>query len=379
MPTTIPFNKPYLVGKELDYIAEAVRRGNTAGDGEFSDRCRKLLAARLGGTHVMLTASCTAALEIAALLCDFAPGDEVVLPSFTFPTTASAFVRAGARPVFVDVRADTLNMDVGMVAAAITPRTRAIVPVHYAGVPCDLDPLLALARDHHLRVIEDAAQSLGATYRGVPAGTLGALGCLSFHETKNVHCGQGGALCVNRADDVPRAEMLRDRGTDRQRFFRGEVPSYTWMDLGSAFGLSELQAAYLCAQLEALDDIAARRARIAGWYHDALDALVQRECVRLLAVPPACGTNHHLFPILLADGVTRAALLSHLRAERIGAVQHYEPLHRSAFARTLGTQPTLPVTDAVSERLLRLPLYYELTEADVERIAAAITAFFTNR
>ena len=316
---------------------------------------------------------------MAALLCDVRAGDEVVMPAFTYVSTANAFVRAGARPVFVDILPDTLNVDPDAVAAALTARTRAIVAVHYGGVACDMDRLGTLARARGLRLVEDAAHGVGATFRGRALGTIGDLGCLSFHETKNVHCGQGGALCLNRAEDVARAEFLRDRGTDRQRFFRGEVDRYTWVDVGSAYVMNEILAAFLCAQLEAFDALAAVRARAWAWYRAALAPLAERGLVRLPSVPPDRGSNHHIFHAIVADQATRDALVRFLQERAIHAVIHYVPLHTSPFARAFGPPPSLPVTEDLSGRLLRLPLYHDLTESDVARVVAGIESFFQTR
>jgi dTDP-4-amino-4,6-dideoxygalactose transaminase len=372
----IYFNRPRMVGKELEHIREAVASGNTSGDGRFSKACAHFLEERLGVQRVMLTGSCTAALEIAALLCAFAPGDEVLMPSFTFPSTANAFVRAGARPIFVDIRPDTLNLDETALDAAVTPRTRAVVPVHYGGVSCEMDAILDFARVRELRVVEDAAQTIGSRYRGRGLGGLGDFGCLSFHETKNVHCGQGGALCLNRDADVARAEILRDRGTDRQRFLRGEVAHYSWVDVGSSFVLSEILCAYLYAQLETLDKIAGRRQRIWEWYERGLAPLAADGRLRLPIVPPECEPNHHIFFVILEDERTRDALVRHLHERAIHAVFHYMPLHRSPYAETLGPQPHLPVTEDLSGRLLRLPLYLDLDEDGVGRVVDAVDEFF---
>lgn len=376
MTLPIPFNKPYLVGKELEYIATAVARGNASGDGQFSDTCSRLLEERFGIRKVLLTNSCTAALEIAALLCDLRPGDEVVMPAFTFTSTANAFVRVGARPVFVDVRPDTLNLDERALERAIGPRTRAVVPVHYAGVGCDMAAIGEIAAAHRLRVVEDAAQGVGARVGSRWLGSIGDLGTYSFHETKNVHCGQGGALCLNRPDDVERAEILRDRGTDRRRYFRGEVDRYSWVDVGSSFVLSEILCAYLYAQLEALSVISETRARIWEAYARSLEPLAMRGRLRLPVVPPDSESNHHIFHVLLDDRPTRDALMRFLHERGIFAVFHYVPLHTSPFGQALGAPPHLPVTDDVSGRLLRLPLYQELAEHDVGRVVDAIEVFF---
>lgn len=376
MSAAIPFNRPHLTGRELGYIAAAVAEGNAAGDGRFSAACVELLERRLPGTKVLLTTSCTAALELAALLADLRPGDEVILPSFTFVSTANAFVRVGARPVFADVDPDTLTLDPAAVAAAIGPRTRALVPVHYGGGACDMTALSALARTHDLLVIEDAAQGIAASFGGKPLGTLGDLGCLSFHETKNVHCGQGGALLVSRPADVARAEVLRDRGTDRRRFFRGEVERYSWVDVGSGSPLSEILAAFLYAQLESLDALTRQRAAIYGWYLEGLTPLARAGHFRLPRVHPDADTNHHLLYLLLPDPATREALRAFLSARDIHSVIHYVPLHGAPFGRTFGPHAPLPVTDDVSARLLRLPLYPDLSQADVARVVDGVAAFF---
>ena len=378
-PGQISFNRPHLVGRELEYIAEAVARGNTAGDGRFSDDCCRLLTERFGMRRVLLTTSCTAALEMAALLCDVGPGDEIVMPAFTYVSTANAFVRAGARPVFVDIRPDTLNVDPDAVAAAITTRTRAIVAMHYGGIGCDMDRLGALAEGGGLRLIEDAAHGIGAAFRGRALGSMGDFGCLSFHETKNVHCGQGGALAINRPEDVARAEFLRDRGTNRQQFFRGEVDRYTWVDVGSAYMMNEILAAFLCAQLEALDVLAAVRARTWESYRTALEPLARQGLLRLPIVPADRRPNHHIFHLIVADEATRDALVHFLQERAIHAVIHYVPLHTSPFARAFGPPPSLPVTEDLSGRLLRLPLYHDLSEADVARVVGTIETFFATR
>src|SRR3954470_13830653 len=294
MTARIPFNRPHTTGREFEYIREAIAQAHLASGGVFSRRCEGWLAAQVGCARALLTHSCTGALELAALLAGIAPGDEIVMPSFTFVSTANAFVLRGGVPVFVDIRPDTLNIDEQAIEAALTPRTRAIVPVHYAGVACELHPILAIARQRGLLVIEDAAQALGSTYRGVPLGRFGALAATSFHETKNVISGEGGALLINDADQVGRAEILREKGTDRSRFFRGEIDKYTWTDLGSSFAPSELTAAFLWAQFEEADTIRRRRLEIWRWYADAFAALEQRGLVRLPIIPADCEHNAHM-------------------------------------------------------------------------------------
>jgi dTDP-4-amino-4,6-dideoxygalactose transaminase len=376
-PEPIPFNRPSMVGRELDYIAQAVSGCHLGGNGPFTARCEAWLARELGAHRVLLTHSCTAALELAALLCCVSAGDEVILPSFTFVSTANAFVLRGARPVFVDIRPDTLNLDEDRVEDAITARTRVIVPVHYAGVGCAMDEIVALARSRGIRVVEDAAQGVGSTYRGRTLGTLGDLGCWSFHETKNLICGEGGALVVQDADLVARAEVLREKGTDRARFFRGEVDKYTWVDVGSSFLPSELIAAYLFAQLERSAEITARRRAVFSRYAEAFADLAAADLVRLPALPSACTHNGHLFYLLTRDSASRDALLAHLKARGVHAVFHYTPLHDSPMGRAFGYRARdMPVTEAVSSRLVRLPCFYELDEVRQERVIASVRTFF---
>jgi len=377
----IPFNKPFIIGAELEYIAQAVREGHLSGDGPYTKRCHRWLEERLGAGRALLTHSCTAALEMAALLCDLKPGDEVIMPSFTFVSTANAFVLRGAVPVFVDVRADTFNLDERLAGAAVTPRTKAIVPVHYAGVACEMDTLMSMARERGLLVVEDAAQGVLAEYKGRKLGAIGHLGCLSFHETKNVISGEGGALLVNDERLVARAEIIREKGTNRSQFFRGEVDKYSWVDIGSSYLPSELVGAFLWAQLEHADRINAKRKTLCAAYRQGLDPLARRGAMALpQSEPPGVKGNSHMFYILLKDLATRTRLIAHLKARGIHSVFHYVPLHSSPAGRKFG-RPAGPmtVTDGVSERLLRLPLYYDLTEAEVAGIVAAIAEFFGSR
>jgi len=377
----IPFNKPFIIGAELEYIAQAVREGHLSGDGPYTKRCHRWLEERLGAGRALLTHSCTAALEMAALLCDLKPGDEVIMPSFTFVSTANAFVLRGAVPVFVDVRADTFNLDERLAGAAVTPRTKAIVPVHYAGVACEMDTLMSMARERGLLVVEDAAQGVLAEYKGRKLGAIGHLGCLSFHETKNVISGEGGALLVNDERLVARAEIIREKGTNRSQFFRGEVDKYSWVDIGSSYLPSELVGAFLWAQLEHADRINAKRKTLCAAYRQGLDPLARRGAMALpQSEPPGVKGNSHMFYILLKDLATRTRLIAHLKARGIHSVFHYVPLHSSPAGRKFG-RPAGPmtVTDGVSEHLLRLPLYYDLTEAEVAGIVAAIAEFFGSR
>ena len=377
----IPFNKPFTIGAELENIAAAVRAGHLSGDGPFSQRCHRWLEERLGVRRALLTHSCTAALEMAAILCDLEPGDEVIMPSFTFVSTANAFVLRGAVPVFVDIRDDTFNLDERLVGAAVTPRTRAIVPVHYAGVACEMDAIMDLARQRSLLVVEDAAQGILAEYRGRKLGAIGHLGCLSFHETKNVISGEGGALLVNDERLAARAEIIREKGTNRAQFFRGEVDKYTWVDIGSSYLPSELVGAFLWAQLERAEAINAKRIGLCAAYRKGLEVLARRGALALPQPEPAgISGNGHMFYVLLQDLATRTRLIAHLKARGIHSVFHYVPLHSSPAGRKFGRAAgPMTVTDGVSERLLRLPLYYDLTEAGVAGIVAAIVEFFDSR
>jgi len=353
-----PFNRPYMTGREFVYIAEAHANGMLAGDGTFTKKCHAHLERSIGCAKALLTHSCTAALEMSALLADLVPGDEVIMPSYTFTSTANAFVLRGAVPVFVDIRADTLNLDETLVEAAITPRTRAVVPVHYAGVACEMDTLADIARRHGLWVIEDAAQGYGSTYRGRPLGALGALGCLSFHETKNVISGEGGALLINDAALAERAEVIREKGTNRSAFFRGQVDKYTWVDVGSSYLPGELIAAFLYAQLEKGDDILRRRLGIWQHYHDGLAAVEQRGWIRRPIVPAHCGHNAHMYYVLLPSLAARQAVIARMRAAGVAPVFHYVPLHSAPAGRRFGRVATpMERTDSLSERLLRLPLW----------------------
>jgi dTDP-4-amino-4,6-dideoxygalactose transaminase len=379
MKIHIPFNKPCVVGSELIYVGQAVSGGHASGDGPFTRRAQKLMEDRFGARRVLLTTSCTAALEMAALLCNLGPGDEVILPSFTFVSTANAIVLRGATPVFVDIRPDTLNIDERLIEAAITPRTRAIFPVHYAGVGCEMDEIMAIARRHNLLVVEDAAQGVFAKYKDQWLGTIGDMGCYSFHETKNFSCGEGGALAVNHPDLEKRAEILREKGTNRSQFLRGQVDKYTWVDIGSSYILSDMLAAFLHGQLENMEKITDRRTEIYNRYESLLAPLVETGRIRTPFIPEHCTSNHHMFYLLTANLDEREALIAHLRQAGILAVFHYVPLHSSPFAISLGLpQPHLPVTDDTSSRLLRLPMYYDLSDRDVTEVASSVLDFYKN-
>lgn len=359
----IPFNKPYMTGRELEYIAQAHANGHLSGDGPFTKRCHAWLEQRTGCRKALLTHSCTGALEMAALLLDLQPGDEVIMPSFTFVSTANAFVLRGAVPVFVDIRPDTLNLDESLIEAAITPRTRAICVVHYAGVACEMDAIMAIAEKHGLFVVEDAAQGILSTYKGRPLGSIGHLAALSFHETKNVISGEGGALLINDARFVERAEVIREKGTNRSKFFRGQVDKYTWVDVGSSWLPGEVTAAFLAAQLEHADDITARRLAIWSRYFDWAAPLEAAGLLRRPIVPDSCEHNAHMFYLLLPDLARRTKLIEHLKGHDILAVFHYIPLHSAPAGRQLGRAAgELPVTDAVSDRLVRMPFWVGLEE-----------------
>jgi dTDP-4-amino-4,6-dideoxygalactose transaminase len=369
----VPFNRPYVTGSELEYIQEAIANAHLAGNGPFTRRCADRLREQLGCAAVLLTHSCTAALEMSALLAEVGPGDEVILPSFTFTTTATAFVMRGATPVFVDILPETLNIDPELAARAVTERTRAIVAVHYAGVGCEMDALREITEQHGLMLIEDAAQGVGSTWEGRPLGTIGALGTFSFHETKNVMSGEGGALLINDPVMIERAEILQEKGTNRRAFHRGQVDKYSWVDLGSSFLPSELTAAFLWAQLEEAESITQRRLRIWERYHEALAPLERAGRLRRPIVPAHVHHNAHMYYVLLGDGPARDAALKALDAIGINAVFHYVPLHSSPAGRRFGrADGPLPVTDELSAQLLRLPLWVEMTDDDIDYVVGGL-------
>ena len=374
MTERVPFNRPFMTGKELYYIAEAKFGNMLAGDGPFTKRCHEWLERKSGCDKVLLTHSCTAALEMAALLLDIKPGDEVIMPSYTFVSTANAFVLRGGVPVFVDIREDTLNLDERLIEAAITPRTRAIVPVHYAGVACEMDAIMTLANRHGLKVVEDAAQGVMASYKGRMLGSIGDLGAYSFHETKNVISGEGGALLVNDPALATRAEIIREKGTDRSRFFRGEVDKYTWQEVGSSFLPGELIAAFLWAQLEEAQSITNERLAIWGRYHELLAPFEQKGLLRRPIVPADCQHNAHMYYVLLAPEIDRQKVLSELKKNDIYSVFHYVPLHSSPAGQRYGrAHGELEVTVKQSERLVRLPLWVGLAPAQQERIVEVLS------
>jgi dTDP-4-amino-4,6-dideoxygalactose transaminase len=372
----IPFNRPCSSEKELNLMQQALAAGKLSGDGPFTKKCHALLEKELGVGKVLLTTSCTHALEMAAMLLDLKPGDEVILPSFTFVSVANAFVLRGARPVFSDVRRDTLNLDETKLESLITRRTKAIVVVHYAGVGCEMDAILEIAGRHSLPVVEDNAHGLFGKYKGRHLGTFGCMATQSFHETKNFTCGEGGALLINDSQYVERAEIIREKGTHRTRFFRGEVDKYTWVDIGSSYLPSDILAAFLYAQLEARESIQASRKRIWEYYQGELGAWAEDRRVQLPAVPSHCEQAYHMFYLVPSSLAERQSLIAHLSALEINSVFHYLPLHLSSMGRRFGgKEGDCPVTEEVSDRLLRLPFYNEITEVDQARVVAAIKDF----
>lgn len=375
----VRFNEPPRAGRELEYIAQAVENGRLSGNGDFTKRCHALLEAMTGAGKVLLTTSCTDALEMAAILANVGPGDEVIMPSFTFVSTANAFVLRGATPVFVDICEDTLNIDPDCVRAAITPRTRAVVPVHYAGVPCDMRVLRSLCDEHDLLLIEDAAQALLSTTEGRPLGSIGDLAALSFHETKNIVCGEGGALLINNPEYFERAEIIWEKGTNRSKFFRGEVDKYTWVDIGSSYLPSELQAAFLLAQLEQASEITARRLAVWQRYEHNLRALEISGRLRLPRIPEWGAHNGHLFYVLMRSHQDQESVLNGLNNAGIKAVFHYQPLHSAPAGGRYGkVAGPLPITDDVAGRLVRLPLFADLSLDLVDAICSMLTSLVSN-
>jgi dTDP-4-amino-4,6-dideoxygalactose transaminase len=372
----IPFNRPFFSGKEFDYIQEAIKSWQLSGDGAFTKKCHAFLERETGTAKALLTTSCTHALEMAALLLDIKPDDEIIVPAFTFVSTVNAFALRGARPVFSDIRPDTLNLDETKLERLITPRTRAILVVHYAGVACEMDPILALAEKHGVAVVEDNAHGLFGKYKGKNLGTLGCLATQSFHETKNFTCGEGGALLINDPQYIERAEIIREKGTDRSRFFRGQVDKYTWVDVGSSYLPSDILAAFLYAQLEEREFIQSKRREIWERYDDGLQTWARDAGVKLPSVPAHCEHPYHMYYMLLPSLKIRQELIKHLNEHNINSVFHYQPLHLSIMGRQFGGKAgDCPVTEDVSDRLLRLPFYNDLTEQDQATVIDRITGF----
>lgn len=372
----IPFNRPAIVGNESAYMQEAIAAGQISGDGVFTRKCQALLQQQLGVPSALLMTSCTHALELSALLLDLQPGDEVIIPAFTFVATVNAYVLRGARPVFIDIRQDTLNLDEQQLERLITPRTKAIVVMHYAGVACEMDTIMGVASRHRIPVVEDNAHGLYATYRGRYLGTFGVFATQSFHETKNFSCGEGGALIINDAAYIERAEILRQKGTDRSRLLRGQVDKYTWVDIGSSYSPSDLLAAFLYAQLEQREAILQMRRRIWDHYHDELRDWALANGVRQPIVPAHCEQPYHIYYLLLPDESRRDRLIQHLRSRDILGVFHYLPLHLSAMGRRFGGNPgDCPITERVAGQLLRLPFYNDLSAPDQARVISAVREF----
>ena len=372
----IPFNKPHLTGRELDFVAEAHANGQLAGDGTFTRQCSGWLEQQAGCEKALLTHSCTAALEMAAILVDIQPGDEIIMPSYTFVSTANAFVLRGGVPVFVDIRPDTLNIDESLIEAAITPRTRAIVPVHYAGVACEMDRITEIADRHQLLVIEDAAQGVLGTYKGKPLGSIGQFGCYSFHETKNIISGEGGALLINAPEFVDRAEIIREKGTNRSRFFRGQVDKYTWVDIGSSYLPGEVISAFLWGQMQDAEGITERRRDIWQRYHNGFERLEKNESLRRPIIPEGCEHNGHMYYLILRDADERSRFIDFMKQRGILCVFHYVPLHSSPFGKSCGQIAGDCVrTDDLSSRLVRLPFWVGVEDVQ-DRIIDAVADFF---
>ena len=375
----IPFNRACLVGNEMTYLAQAIENSHISGDGIFSQKCHSWFEKELGTHKALLTTSCTHALEMMAFLLDIQPGDEVIVPSFTFVSTVNAFVLRGARPIFIDIRPDTLNLDENLLESLITPRTKAIIVVHYAGIGCNMDQILAIAAKYNIPVLEDNAHGLFGKYKGKYLGTFGALATQSFHETKNITCGEGGALLINKPSFVERAEILREKGTNRSRFFRGQVDKYTWVDIGSSYLPSDMLAAFLFAQLEAYEKIQMNRKRIWDYYYKNLQDWATSSSIQLPFIPNDCEQPYHMFYMLLPSLDDRQLLIKSLKEKGILAVFHYLPLHLSDMGRKFGGKPgDCPVTEDISDRLLRLPLYIELCETDLSDIVHTIKQFKPN-
>lgn len=375
----IPFNRPPFAGQELKYVGEAVASRKLSGDGAFTKKCNVYLEKLSGSAKALLTTSCTHATEMAAILADIQPGDEVIMPSYTFVSTANAFVLRGAKVVFVDIRPDTMNLDESLIEDAVTEKTKAIVPVHYAGVSCEMDIIMEIADKYKLTVIEDAAQGIMSSYKGKPLGSIGDYGCYSFHETKNISMGEGGALLIRDPENIEKAEIIREKGTNRSKFFRGEIDKYSWVDQGSSYLPSELNAAYLWGELEAIEEIQGDRMRSWNRYEECLLPLKAQGKIELPFIPENCVQNAHMFYIKVKDLAERTELIAHLKKSKIGAVFHYVPLHSSDAGKRFGRfHGEDRYTTKESERLLRLPMYYGLTEQEVDRVVEEIVCFYKN-
>ncbi len=375
----IPFNKPFIVGQELYNIAQAVIGGHLSGDGKYSQLCHKWLEEKLGVPKALLTHSCTGALEISAMLTNMEPGDEVIMPSYSFVTTANAFVLRGAIPVFIDIRPDTLNIDENLIEQAITPKTKAIVTVHYAGIACEMDSITTISKNHNLTIIEDAAQALLATYKGKYLGSIGDIACTSFHETKNFISGEGGAILINNPALIERTKIIREKGTNRPQFFRKEVEKYTWVDIGSSFLPSELIGAFLWPQLENSEAILQKRLQLFSRYSTGLRSVTERKELRIPVIPEYCTSNAHMFYLITRNESERTKLLHFLNQNGVGAIFHYVPLHSSPAGKKYArTQGRMSITDEVSSRIVRLPLFYDMTSDMVDKIVDLIETFYSS-
>lgn len=373
----IPFNKPFFIDKEFKYIKDAIKSGILRGDGIYTQKCHDFLEKLLGCKKALLTHSCTAALEMCAILLDLKQGDEIIMPSYTFVSTANAFVLRGAVPVFVDIKKDTQNINIDLIKNAITPRTKAICVVHYAGVPCEMDEIMNIAKEHHLTVIEDSAQALGSFYKEKPVGTIGDLACFSFHETKNIISGEGGALVINNEKYIQRAEVIREKGTNRSQFFRGEVDKYTWIDIGSSFLPSDLVAAFLYSQLQNINKINKKRAEIWNFYHEFFKKYEENGFIKRPFVPQFCKHNSHMYYILFPTIEKRTDFINFLKSHEINTVFHYIPLHSSPAGKKFSrTASDMSITDETSDTLVRLPIYYSLTKKELNRIKSVIENYF---
>lgn len=372
----ITFNKPYLTGKETAYICEAVKMMQLSGNGEFTKRCQRFFETKYGFKKCLLTTSCTDALEMAAILCNLQPGDEVIVPSYTFVSTALAFVREGAKIVFADSMNEMPNIDANQIEALVTPRTKVIVPVHYAGVACDMDTIMSIAEKYNLIVVEDAAQAIDSFYKGQPLGTIGHLATFSFHETKNIISGEGGMLCINDERFTARAEIIWEKGTNRAKFFRGEIDKYNWVDTGSSFLPSEIIAAFLWAQIENMDQIQKRRKTLWEKYYKLLAPLAEKQKIKLLQMPDYATNNGHLFYLVCNSLQERTMLIDELKKHDILALFHYQSLHKSDYYSAHHDGRTLPNSDRYTDYLVRLPMYYELQESDIERVCNVIAEFY---
>lgn len=377
MSQTIPLARPYLTGREAEHLQRVLQSQRIASDGTYTKACAKLIESCFGIGKALMTPSCTAALEMAAMLCDLQPGDEVILPSYTFVSTANPIVLCGAKPVFVDIRPDTMNLDEALIERAITSRTKAIIPVHYAGVSCEMQAIMEIANRHGLMVIEDAAQAVNSSYQGRALGSIGHLGCFSFHETKNFACGEGGALCINDPALVERAEIIREKGTNRSRFLRGQADKYTWVAVGGSHLPSELAMAFLYGQLEQMDEIQSLRCQIYNRYLTLLQPFAEEGLLELPKIPTNCDSNYHIFKVMTNSAETRDELLMHLRNNGVGAAFHYVPLHTSPMGRKYDySTGDLPVTEDLHTRLIRLPLYGGMTASEQDRVVALVHDYF---